>query len=341
MGTRIGDQPASQAQDQSPRAQDAAASEPAMIAAPSAAATPSATDAARIEAPAASSVATQPADAESSASSVAAIDAPQAAASQEEATERVRPVAPPKSIVLYRMSARAETAAAADDAATSEAAGTSAKTSSPWPKRVMPLAASIAVAAAVGAMAGSAATAGLGGLRASAPAPAKTADIKSTDMRPLRDTITRLNAELAALKASIENSGRTSNAQFSKLGDRLDRVERAQAEPAAKLAKLTEALDRIERRAPAATSTAHDVTGSITPPATQPAASARPSGPPVIEGWIVRSVYNGAALIQTRYGGVIEVEPGDNLPGLGRIENIRRQDGRWVVLTSRGMIVAR
>jgi hypothetical protein len=61
----------------------------------------------------------------------------------------------------------------------------------------------------------------------------------------------------------------------------------------------------------------------------------------VLDGWIVRRVYNGAALIQGRFGGVIEVEPGDNLPGLGRIETIRRQDGRWVVLTSRGMIVAR
>jgi hypothetical protein len=29
------------------------------------------------------------------------------------------------------------------------------------------------------------------------------------------------------------------------------------------------------------------------------------------------------------------------LPGLGRIENIRRQDGRWVVVTSKGLILAR
>jgi hypothetical protein len=206
-------------------------------------------------------------------------------------------------------------------------------------RRLTPLAASIAIAAAIGAMAGSATTAGLGGLWAQPPAPAKTAD-----MRPLRDTITRLNTELAALKSSIDNSGRVSNAQFSKLGDRLDRVERGQAEPVAKLAKLTDAVDRIEHRAPAATtSTANDITGSIAAPATRPAATstARPASPPVLDGWFVRSVYHGAALIQTRYGGVLEVEPGDNLPGLGRVENIHRQDGRWVVVTSRGMIVAR
>jgi len=55
----------------------------------------------------------------------------------------------------------------------------------------------------------------------------------------------------------------------------------------------------------------------------------------------VRSVYNGAALIQSRVGGVMEVEPGDNLPGLGRIEKIHRQDGKWVVVTSKGLIVTR
>jgi hypothetical protein len=37
---------------------------------------------------------------------------------------------------------------------------------------------------------------------------------------------------------------------------------------------------------------------------------------------------------------MVEVAPGDMLPGLGRIEAIRRQDGRWVVITSRGMIVS-
>jgi hypothetical protein len=229
-----------------------------------------------------------------------------------------------------------------DEAEPSEPSASATSTSWDWLKMpgVAPLAASLAVAAVVGAMAGSVATAGLGGLWASPPPSSKTADA-----RPLRDTIARLNSELAALKASIENSGRTTTAQFSKLGDRLDHVEHAQAEPAAKLTKLAEAVDRIEHRTPASANTSHDVTGSIAAPPqlSQPATAApvRPIGPPIIDGWIVRSVYNGAALIQARYGGLIEVEPGDNLPGLGRIENIHRRDGRWVVVTSKGMIVAR
>jgi hypothetical protein len=192
-------------------------------------------------------------------------------------------------------------------------------------------------------MAGSLATAGLNAIWAGAPSTTQTADAK-----PLHDAIARINAELAALKTAIDSSGKTSSAQLIKLSDRFDKYERAQAEPAAKLAKLADAVDRIEHRTPTSpTSSSHDVTGSIAAPtiaapATQPAAEqTKAAGPAVLEGWRVRSVYNGAALIQGRLGSVVEVEPGDTLPGLGRIETIRRQDGRWVVVTSKGLIVAR
>jgi hypothetical protein len=43
-------------------------------------------------------------------------------------------------------------------------------------------------------------------------------------------------------------------------------------------------------------------------------------------------------LLQSRAGGMVEVEAGDVLPGLGRIDAIRREGGRWVVITSRGTI---
>ncbi|HEY4919523.1 MAG TPA: hypothetical protein VII40_05415 [Xanthobacteraceae bacterium] len=349
MGKRKADQPNSPAQD-------GAGSEPVKLESPSVEAAPPAEGFAKIEAPDLApvepSVAAAPAEAITPspptppvvppvmvppvvAPPVVAIDGPTL-----EASDSAPPIALPEPIEPV-LATPVEAAAPAASDASSSAASTLRR----WTKvpRVTPLAAGIAIAAVVGAMAGSAATAGLVGLWAGPPASAKTAE-KAADARPLRETIARLNSELVALKASIENSGRTSNAQFSKLGDRLDRVEHAQAEPAAKLTKLTEAVDRIEHRAPVPANTPHDVTGSIAAPAppAQPAAvPARLAGPPILDGWFVRSVYNGAALIQARYGGVIEVEPGDSLPGLGRIENIHRQDGRWVVVTSKGMIVAR
>ena len=37
--------------------------------------------------------------------------------------------------------------------------------------------------------------------------------------------------------------------------------------------------------------------------------------------------------------GVIEVDQGDMIPGIGRVDAIKKQDGRWVVVTSKGLIV--
>jgi hypothetical protein len=51
-------------------------------------------------------------------------------------------------------------------------------------------------------------------------------------------------------------------------------------------------------------------------------------------------VGNGSATVEGRQG-VFEVFAGDPLPGVGRVDAIRRQDGQWVVVTSRGLIVAR
>jgi len=54
----------------------------------------------------------------------------------------------------------------------------------------------------------------------------------------------------------------------------------------------------------------------------------------------LRKVYSGeAALIEGRRG-IVEIGPGDVVPGLGLIQEIRRQDGRWVVVTPRGLIVS-
>ena len=59
-----------------------------------------------------------------------------------------------------------------------------------------------------------------------------------------------------------------------------------------------------------------------------------------MEGWVLRDVDNGYALIEGRRG-MFEVYAGDPIPGLGRVDAIRKQDGRWVVVTSKGLIVAR
>ena len=92
-----------------------------------------------------------------------------------------------------------------------------------------------------------------------------------------------------------------------------------------------------------------EVTGSVTPPAcgTAPAALRRQLLPkpevgrlPTVEGWSLADVGYGSALIRNRRG-TCEVYAGDHIPGLGRVDAIRKQDGHWVVVTEKGLIVAR
>jgi hypothetical protein len=211
-------------------------------------------------------------------------------------------------------------------------------------RRIAALAAVVALAALAGALGGALATAGLTQLAGD--------DAATGDNHALEASIARIDSDILALKAGLEHTAKLGMSQFNKTSDRLDKVEKAQAEPAAKLAKLSEAVDKL-RAAPAvapvpvaaAPAPAKEVTGSITPPAAAVQASA--TAPkvevgrlPTVEGWILRDVANGGALIEGRQG-VYEVYAGDPVPGLGRVDAIRRQDGHWVVVTSRGLIVAR
>ena len=209
-------------------------------------------------------------------------------------------------------------------------------------RRFGAMAAVVALATVAGALGGALATAGVGKLMAGEPAQASVKD------SALETSMARIDAEIVALKASLEHNSRTTTGQLNKAGDRLDKVEKAQAEPAAKLAKLSETVDKLRAAQASATTTAaaapapaKEVTGSVP----QQAAAAAPPKPevarlPTVGGWVLRDVANGSALIESRRG-MYEVYAGDPIPGLGRVDAIRKQDGRWVVVTSKGLIVAR
>jgi hypothetical protein len=57
-----------------------------------------------------------------------------------------------------------------------------------------------------------------------------------------------------------------------------------------------------------------------------------------VDGWILREVYDGAALVEARNGRLYEIAPGGVLPGIGRVGSIERRGTRWVVLTDKGFI---
>jgi hypothetical protein len=202
------------------------------------------------------------------------------------------------------------------------------------------LAATVAFAAALGAVLGAVGVSAVGRLTA-APV------VHTVEVNPAKTA--KLEGDIASLKASLEASTKNTNGQFGKLAERLERAEKAQAEPTAKLAKLSDkindALERFDQRLAAAS--APETTGSV--PATRSAAA--PGEPklqdklhttpaqPVISGWVLRDIFDGRALVESRYG-MYEVAPGGNLPGLGRVATIKRQDGRWIVVTPKGVIVS-
>jgi hypothetical protein len=209
------------------------------------------------------------------------------------------------------------------------------------------LAAMVALAAITGALGGAMATSGLGHFFGN--------DATRAGQGALEASVARIDADIQALKASVEHTSKIGMSQFNKTSDRLDKVERAQVEPAAKLARLSEAIDKLRAApvAPAAVAAApvvpkeaaKEVTASVTPAVTAPAAPAAAPRTevaklPDVEGWVLRDVAYGGALIQSRRG-VYEVYAGDAVPGLGRVDAIRKQDGRWVVVTTKGLIAAR
>jgi hypothetical protein len=69
-----------------------------------------------------------------------------------------------------------------------------------------------------------------------------------------------------------------------------------------------------------------------------PSEMAPPPTSKVLSGYRVRDVYHGAALVEYD-GGMIGVEPGEVVPGVGRVTAIRERAGRWVVVTEKGEIL--
>jgi hypothetical protein len=188
------------------------------------------------------------------------------------------------------------------------------------------------IAVLVGAALGSAATAGLLSMNGTPATP-------PSDPLTFTAAFERIDHELTNLKASIEGSSKQSNAQVAKITDRLDRADKTQSDTAAKILRTSESLDRIDHRLTGNAS--GEATGAVPSASLAPGPAAADPRRGILEGWVLRDLFNGGALIQSPRGGVLEVIPGDNVPGLGRIEGIRREGSRWVVMTSRGLIVPR
>jgi hypothetical protein len=211
------------------------------------------------------------------------------------------------------------------------------------------LATIIAVACVCGAAGGSIATIALGHLFASREPQREIKTAVADDMAVLKDAVARINADVNGIKADIDRAGKTRTAQIGKLGERLDKIEKVQDDASAKIAKVSDAQTKDQDKLRVASASA-EATGSITaataaktdPGKTDPRIDPRADGKkiPIVEGWTLTRVSGGGAILDGP-GGLYEAYPGDPLPGLGRVNAVRYQDGRWVVVTQKGLIVHR
>ena len=98
-------------------------------------------------------------------------------------------------------------------------------------------------------------------------------------------------------------------------------------------AQTTNSLTKQAARTPQ--STAVERTKVSTKPAPVPE-----TRPRTIEGWSIREVSGGTAVLEGP-NGVWNATRGDTVPGVGKINSIVRWGNRWIVATSRGLISTR
>ncbi len=176
-------------------------------------------------------------------------------------------------------------------------------------KRQAVLAAAVVLAAGIGAIIGALAV-----QDANRPRPDAAA---LPERQAMAQSIDKINHEIAALKANIEAGSKSARSQIAKIGERLNHPP-------------------VPAPAPQP-----DITGSIPlPPAAVPTPLPRPGiRTTVVRDWSIRDVRDGYVYVQG-HGDIYQVVRGAPLPGLGPVQQIKRQDGRWVVTTPKGLIVS-
>ena len=142
-------------------------------------------------------------------------------------------------------------------------------------------------------------------------------------------------ARATAATAAAAATGQAT-ARFDKIEhDTTARLDRIEKDTSTKLDQHATRIERVERLV------ADPVVTSSIPksPTNPPAPIARAMGTPGGDAYVLRGVHNGVATVQTRRG-LIEVAPGDMIPGVGRVKSIEKVEGHWVVVTRDGVIDA-
>jgi hypothetical protein len=190
----------------------------------------------------------------------------------------------------------------------------------PRHKRYALLAASVTFTAALGAVIGTVASGGF-----SAAARPDVATVEQN--KAMQQSIAQLGKEVTTLKASLEQANKAAHTQIAKISERLERGT----------AEITGSIS-----APQTMATMAVPAPMPSPRPAQRIAAVEPPPPahvPVVTSWTIHDTRNGYVFVEN-HGEIYQVQLGAPLPGLGPVQSVKRQDGRWVVLTPKGIIVS-
>lgn len=155
--------------------------------------------------------------------------------------------------------------------------------------------------------------------------------VADAELRGIRETVSQLRRQVAELSLSAASNRVANTPQPAAERVAVRQIERDLPAQRMKIARLSDDTNTGQQ-----TTQAPEFTGSVQPSAVAAANASRS----VIEGWHIRRAYDGAAVLEGK-SGIIEVSPGQDVPALGRIQEIRSENGRWQVITSKGIVVGR
>ena len=149
-----------------------------------------------------------------------------------------------------------------------------------------------------------------------------------------------LNSQLSAKDQSLDNA----TAENEALSSQLNKAENKISELESKIASLENQLQSAKSVSDVATQPAKSPTKSTASTAsTASAAPAKAAAAPApkpkkVYNWSLRSASPQNATLADQNGDMRSVEVGSSVPGLGRIESISVQGGKWVVKGSKGSV---
>ncbi|WP_455965408.1 hypothetical protein [Methylorubrum aminovorans] len=160
----------------------------------------------------------------------------------------------------------------------------------------------------------------------------------------LREASEAARGEAKALAAGLgERIGRSEQALDKRLANLSETMSRSEREQTERLSGMIAALEKKSQAAATPVSPKPEVKTEAKAEPRMPEPTQTGSLPDkpkteTLEGWALRDVYDGVAILEDRRRRLVEVGRGDAVPGIGRVEAIERRGRQWVVVTRQGII---